>query len=233
MQLRCQRRSLLSPGSWGRHPRRQWNLRGPPLGPSYELHLRDGRLRLLGIDRPQLLVQRDGLVPIARLDRVGGGIPARVLLRRLLSLYRSRTDRSRHSRLAGDPEQFFDVLAHLRFGQGALEQGQHLPLDHGDDRGDRLHLEGCGNLLLCIHINLGQDPAPGVLHCQFLEDRAQLFARPTPGGPQVHDNRDGLRCGDDLRFERCLGDVDDHSRCVRIGLAGRGLRLRVTRGSQR
>ena len=64
---------------------------------------------------------------------------------------------------------------------------------------------------------LARTQAPSASAASFSRIGAELLARPAPLGPQVHDDRDGPRPGDDLGVERLVGDVDD----IAAGAAGR------------
>ena len=85
--------------------------------------------------------------------------------------------------LGGNLQKFIQDLSDLRLGISALEKWNRLPHDHRENRGNRLNLECSRHSLLSVNINFGEDPATGVLSGQFLQDRRQLLARPTPLGP--------------------------------------------------
>src|SRR5690606_30398675 len=109
-------------------------------------------------------------------------------------------------------------LAQLAFGQRAGEAVGELPVLHQHHRGHRADLERCGELLLPVHVHLGQFERAVVLGRQLLEDRPQRPARPAPGRPEVHQHRHLQRALDDVRFEAVGGGVEH----VRLAGAGVG-----------
>ncbi len=67
-------------------------------------------------------------------------------------------------------------------------------------------------LLVGVHIDLGeQDPSLLGGHGP-LEQRGQLAARSAPGSPEVHDHRSVVGRGEDLLLEIRGVDVDDQGR---------------------
>ena len=115
----------------------------------------------------------------------------------------------RQAQLLGELHHLGEVLAHLRLGQGALEQRHQLAADHGQHGGDALHLQRARQLLVRVHVHLGQHPGPVRLHGELLQDRAELLTGPAPFGPQVEDDRYRPRPVDDVCVERLLGHVKD------------------------
>ena len=82
-----------------------------------------------------------------------------------------------------------------------------------------MHLEGCGDALLGIDIDLGEHEAPGVLRRERLENRRERLAGPAPRSPQIQDNGHRGALLNDRLGEGLLGDIDDDTR-GRIGHCG-------------
>ena len=92
-------------------------------------------------------------------------------------------------------------------GTAPMKPSTTLPVAHGEDRRDRLHLEGGRDLGVLVDVDLGQfDGACGGGH-HTLEDGAEGLARPAPGRPEVDDDRHGGRADEDVLLEGGVGDV--------------------------
>ncbi|MNV48100.1 hypothetical protein D3C71_1399910 [compost metagenome] len=87
-----------------------------------------------------------------------------------------------------------EEFAQLAFGHGAGEAIDDLAVLDQEHRGHRADLEGGSDLLLLVHIDLGQLEGAVVLTGQLLQKRPQALARPAPGGPEVdqHGRLHGL-----------------------------------------
>jgi hypothetical protein len=119
----------------------------------------------------------------------------------------------------------FQEFAQLAFGQRAGKPVHQLPVLHQDHGGHRADLERARELLLLVHVHLGQFEGAVVLGRELLEDRAQRLARAAPGRPEVDQHRHLQRALDDLSLEAVRGGVED----VRPGGVGGhgGIRVRV------
>ena len=104
-------------------------------------------------------------------------------------------------------EQLIEQGLELRFGAGARQVGDGLSLEHGIDRGDRLHPELRGDEAFLIDIDLGQDDAPvGIIGRNFLQHGGECLARLAPFRPEIDQNRRfGLQ---HLGLKRRLGDLE-------------------------
>ena len=75
-----------------------------------------------------------------------------------------------------------------------------------------MHLEGRGDALLGVDVDLGEHEAPGVLRRERLENRRERLAGPAPRSPQVQYNGHRGALLDDRLGEGLLGDIDDDAR---------------------
>ena len=116
-----------------------------------------------------------------------------------------------------------EELAQLPFRQRAREAVHQLPVldqDHGRDRAD---LEGRGELLLLVDIDLGQSERAVVFRGQFFQDRAELLAGPAPLGPEIDQDRGFQRFLQDIGLEAVGGGVEDVEGVGHGGSVGEGL----------
>ena len=101
-----------------------------------------------------------------------------------------------------------EELAQLAFRQRAGEAVDQLSPLHQEDGGHGADLERRGDLLLLVHVDLGQHERTLVLARQLFQDRPQGLARPAPGGPEIHQHRHVQRLAQDLGFEGVGGGVE-------------------------
>jgi len=116
--------------------------------------------------------------------------------------------RIRQADLLRDLENLAEPLAYLALRQSAEEARHKLAADHRQHHRDALHLQRGAQLRVGIHIDLGQQPGPGRLFGEFLQHGAELLARATPLGPQVHDHGDSAGAFQHVRFKRRLCHVE-------------------------
>ena len=115
---------------------------------------------------------------------------------------------------AGLDAVVLEELAHLAFRQRAGEAVDDLAVldqEHGRDRAD---LERRAELRLLVDIDLGQLERAVVVGGEFLQDRAELLARPAPLGPEIDQHRGLHRFLQHFGLEAVGGGVED------MGLGG-------------
>ncbi|MNI43044.1 hypothetical protein D3C73_973610 [compost metagenome] len=96
----------------------------------------------------------------------------------------------------------------LTFRQGAGEAVHQLPTLDQEHGGHRTDLEGRGDLLFLVHIDLGQFEGAVVFAGQLLQHRAEGLARFAPGRPEVHQDRRLQRLLQHFRLEGSGGGVE-------------------------
>jgi hypothetical protein len=144
---------------------------------------------------------------------------------RRLRRRRRRLVRGRHHRLDAVALQ---ELAHFRLRQRTLERvdGAAAVDEHAER--DALDLEGVGDVLLLVGVDLAEAERAVELGGQLLQHRAERTARPAPRRPEVEQHRLRHRALDDLLLERVGGDVADvglaHAGVCRCGTACRQCR---------
>jgi hypothetical protein len=183
------------------------------------------------LSRDGLLVGADGGRVVALIDRVVGLLVQRGqrrLLRgggcgiRVARAGAHDRDLSRDTALGGGLENLLEHLAHLGFGDGALEQLQRAPADDGRDRRNGLRLERLRQLGVLVDIYLDEHEPATEFGDEFVEDGRQLLARLAPLGPQVDDDGNLSRQVEELG-EVLIGSVEDEPGQLDDGTSGTGL----------
>src|SRR5580765_3437190 len=77
-----------------------------------------------------------------------------------------------------------------RLGQGAHDAFDHLPVLEHHQGGDAHHTEPSGDIGILIDIHLHDFQLTGVFHGQLVDGRGDHPARPAPGRPEIHQDRD-------------------------------------------
>ena len=100
----------------------------------------------------------------------------------------------------------------LGFRDGARELVDRLPLLEKNDLRNAADLEGQGQVLIFVGVDLGQQEGSGVFFGQLFQDGTQAAAGTAPGSPEVHQHRGGAGPLNDFRFKLLLGEVDHEFR---------------------
>jgi hypothetical protein len=95
------------------------------------------------------------------------------------------------------------LLEHLALALGADDPKLHFPVLEQNHGRDAHHIEAAGQLEIFVNIDLPDPELPGVIGCDFIEDRGDHLARATPFRPEVDE--DGLDRPFDLLIERMFG----------------------------
>ena len=103
----------------------------------------------------------------------------------------------------------FQEFADLAFRHRAGEAVHDLATLDQEDGGHRTDLEGRGDFLFLVHVDLGQHEAAVVLAGQLFQDRTQGLARPAPGCPEVHQYGGLLGFLQDFGFEGLGNGVEN------------------------
>lgn len=106
---------------------------------------------------------------------------------------------------AGDA---LEELADHGFGLGADEFVDDLTVAEGFDGGNAADVILHGDGLVVIGVEPGEDEVAVGFFGQALEDGAEHAAWAAPGGPEVDDDGDVARAGDDFGLEVAVIDVD-------------------------
>ena len=91
--------------------------------------------------------------------------------------------------------------AHLAFGLCTHKAIDRAATDHQDAGGHAADAKHGGNLLVGVHIDLGQSETACVVGLQLLQRGHQGFAWATPGGPKIHQHRRLHGGGNHLGFK--------------------------------
>ncbi|MNN10385.1 hypothetical protein D3C81_1233070 [compost metagenome] len=163
-----------------------------------------------GVGQPRVIGARiegqRGLEGGARALGIAGGHQFAGLVQRLLA------------RVRGQAVQEF-TQARLR--QYADELVHGLPIGNRHHMGNAAHAEMRGQLLVLVHIDLGELPLAAGFGFELFQHRSQRAAWATPGRPEIDQHGHLPRHLDHVGFEILQGDV---AHVLPFGMMGAGMR---------